>query len=340
MAEKPSTYAQRFYESALEFFERGQYEKALEHIDKAIDKAKNHPDYYSTRGVFLHKMNDLVAAMDAYQKALQVAPNHAFSHFNLGLIFMKLNRAIEAIQEWEAVIRQNPRDVDAIFNIAVALSHLGRRKEAVPFFEKVIEIQPTHIQAHQNLGIIYRDEHFFEKAKRHLNRLKELDSTYIEIVNNEILKCEEQEFLEQVQKTDALKIAREAGLNDSEIRSSQHSEALLAAINLDFEKSLQIANKLIEADSGDIPARILRGQAFQGLGRMADAIAELLGVVAEKPDSTEAHFQLGNLFLALDDLEKALDHFERVRTHDPGFPLIDENITNIRSKIQKKAGKS
>lgn len=74
-----STYAQRHYESALDYFEQGQYEKAMQQIDKAIQNSPRNPDFYSTKGVFLHRMNDVPHAIEAYQSAIKVAPDHTFS---------------------------------------------------------------------------------------------------------------------------------------------------------------------------------------------------------------------------------------------------------------------
>ena len=76
MANIKETYAQRHYESALDYFEQGNYEKALQQIDNAIQKSPQNPDYYSTKGVFLHRMNDIPRAVDAYKKAIEVFPGH------------------------------------------------------------------------------------------------------------------------------------------------------------------------------------------------------------------------------------------------------------------------
>ena len=92
MANIKETYAQRHFESALDYFEQGNYEKALQQIDNAIQKSPSNPDYYSTKGVFLHRMNDIPRAIEAYFKAIEVFPGHTFSHYNLGIIFMNYAR--------------------------------------------------------------------------------------------------------------------------------------------------------------------------------------------------------------------------------------------------------
>lgn len=330
MANLNNTYAQRHYESALDLFEQGQYDKALQQIDKAIQKSPENPDMYSTRGVFLHKMNDVVHAIEAYKMALKVAPDHTFSHYNLGLIYMKQNKTLQAIQEWESVIKIKPRDTDAIFNIAVALSHLGKSKQAIPFYQKVIEICPEHVQAHQNLGVIFRDEGDFAKAKFHLKKLRDLDSTYMEVVESEILKCEEQEFLNNLENENQK-------LSDAIFTDSENTltMALQALIEDDFDSALANAEKTLATVPDDIQALLIQGQAFSGLGKSSDAIAIFMRILNDNPDSIDAMFHLGNIFLGIGELEKALGYFERIKRFAPDHPLIDENINSIRAKLNQ-----
>jgi len=328
MASLNNTYAQRHYESALDFFEQGQYDKALQQIDKAIKNSPNNPDFYSTKGVFLHRMNNISLAIDAYQEAVKVAPDHTFSHYNLGLIYMKLNKVVQAIQEWEAVIHVKPRDTDAIFNIAVALSHLGKSKQAIPFYQKVIAIEPGHVQAHQNLGVIFRDEGDFVKAKFHLKRLRELDSTYMEVVESEIIKCEEQEFLKKLE-SDSQRISGDLGEDGDNLLSN----ALVAVIEGHFDKALAHAEKYLTAFPDDIQGRLIQGQAMNGLSRNADAIAIFMRILVDSPECLDAMFNLGNIFLGLGELAKALEYYEKLKSIDSDYPLIDENIRSIKTKL-------
>ncbi len=328
MANLKNTYAQRHYESALDFFDQGQYDKAMQQIEKAIQQSPGNPDLYATKGIFLHRMNNMIHAIEAYQAALRVAPDHSFSHYNLGLIYMKQNKALQAIQEWEAVIRAKPRDVDAIFNIAVALAHLGKTKQSVPFYKKVLEIDPNHIQTHQNLGVIYRDEGNFALAKKHFNRLKELDSTFIEVVENEIMKCEEQEFLQNLTNSN-----QQLSETVTHVTGNEMANALIAIIEEDFNLALTLAEESLAINPSDVQALLIKGQALQGLSRSSDAIAVFMRAITEAPDSTDAMFHLGNIFLGLGELEKALEYFIRLKKYDSEYPLVDENINSIKAKL-------
>ncbi len=340
MANINETYAQRHYESALDYFEQGNYTKALQQIESAIQKAPNNPDFYSTKGVFLHRMNDIARAIEAYEKAISVFPNHTFSHYNLGLIFMKEGKVLQAIQQWEEVIKTKPDDVDSVFNIAVAFSQLGKAKQAIPYYQRVLEIDPSHVMTHQNLGVIYRDEHDFTQAKMHFNILKDLDSTYSEVVSKEIFRCEEQEFLEKMEEEKRI-AASFAGTGDD----SNLGRALSALIAENYEKALDYANISLDfakttaqTKADDIAALLVKGQALAGMGKYEDALIAFEDAVKLNSDEAEAFFHMGAVSLTMGKLPQALSYFEQAYRLKPEMPLLEENIASIRNFIGKEGG--
>ena len=250
---------------------------------------------------------------------------------------MKLGQVQQAIQEWQIVIRMSPNDVDPLFNVAVALAQLGKKKEAMIFYDRVLAANPEHIQTHQNLGLLHRDAHDFVKAKRHLKRLKELDSTYSEVVNSEILKCEEQEFLEHMSGFDAAKFIPDATGPQETIAARLHA-GFRACLGGDFERGLDLANMILKESPEDLQAQLIRGQAFTGLGRHADAIAEFMNIATRFPENADACFHLGTIFFSMNELDKALDYFQRVHHLDPHYSFVAENIANIEKQL-KKSGK-
>lgn len=325
MANIKETYAQRHYESALDFFEQGNYEKALQQINNAIQKSPNNPDYYSTKGIFLHRMNDISKAVDAYLKAIEVYPGHPISHFNLGIIYMKEGKKLQAIQQWEEVIKRKPDDIDSIFNIAVALSKLGKIEQAIPLFKKVLELSPNHVLSNQNLGVIYRDKRDFEKAKYYFGTLKELDSTYSEIVDKEIFKCEEQEFIEKIENQ------KRVTANSVSLISKSNSEekALSALIMENYNEALGYANVILSDNPESKNALLIKGQALVGLKEYEEAILVYNKVVELFPQEAEAFYLMGLAMLEAGNYTLSKNYFIEVKKIDPNYPLVDENIESI-----------
>ncbi len=329
MANIKETYAQRHYESALDYFEQGNYDKALQQIDNAIQKSPSNPDYYSTKGVFLHRMNNIPQAVNAYQKAIEVFPGHTFSHYNLGIIFMKEGKILQAIQQWEEVIKNKPDDVDSIFNIAVALSQLGKSKQAIPFYKKVLEYDPSHVMTHQNLGVIYRDEHDYVQAKMHFNILKDLDSTYSEVVEKEIFRCEEQEFLAKIE---AEKKQTTSCLDTDE--NSIVEKAFSALIEEEYGKALGFSEQILKESPDDKNALLIKAQSLAGLLRYDEALQVYNNIIELSPREVEVLFQMGVLYSNIGKYNEAMDSFLKVRKIDANYPLIEENIESLKRNIQ------
>lgn len=325
MANIKEIYAQRHYESALDFFEQGNYEKALQQINSAIQKSPNNPDYLATKGVFLHRMNDIPKAIEAYKKALEVFPGHPFSHYNLGIIFIKENKPLQAIQQWEEALKTNPKDIDSIFNIAVTLTKMGKTEQAIPLFQKVLDLNPNHVMSHQNLGVIYRDRNDFSKAKYYFNTLKDLDSTYSEVVDKEIFKCEEKEFIERIdtQKT-------ETQNSISLIDKSGCEEKALSALILDnFNEALGYANVILSDEPESKNALMIKAQALAGLKEFEEAMQVYNRIIEIYPKEIEVFYLMGLLMLDQGNYNQAKNYFIEVKKIDPNYPLVDENIESI-----------
>ncbi|HNV71698.1 MAG TPA: tetratricopeptide repeat protein, partial [Candidatus Ozemobacteraceae bacterium] len=122
-------------------------------------------------------------------------------------------------------------------------------------------------------------------------------------------------------------------LDGAEDLTMRIHEALTACIAGDFALGLQLAQQILAEHPEDLQARLIRGQAYAGLGQQSDAIAEFMGIAHSHPEEPDAFFHLGTLFLSLNELEKALKYFQSVYRLDPTYSLVKENIANIERKI-------
>ncbi|MBF0408215.1 MAG: tetratricopeptide repeat protein [Candidatus Riflebacteria bacterium] len=333
--DRNETYAQRFFDAAIEHFEKGQFSKSIENIKKAIEKAPRNADFLATKGILFHRMKELNFAISAYQEAIRVSPSHLQSHFNLGIILYQVGNRNEAISEWETVLKTDPNDFEAQFNIAVAAAQSGEIEKAIGLFEKVLRIKSDHVQSHHNLGVLYRNKRWFEQSKKHMEMLKTLDSTFLEVVNSEILKMNQMEFLEKNKQDDKInEVIAELPKSKTRSINDKISDALIALLKADFGKALKISDEILEDIPGDFQTRLIRAQALLGGGRADDSITEFIQLAEEKPNSADIHFQLANAYLEKDDFGKALEQFEQILIYDRHYPLVEENIAAIHEQLK------
>ncbi|MBP5470504.1 MAG: tetratricopeptide repeat protein [Candidatus Riflebacteria bacterium] len=198
-----------------------------------------------------------------------------------------------------------------------------------------MEYDPRHVMTHQNLGVIYRDECDFVQAKMHFNILKDLDTTYSEVVEKEIFRCEEQEFLARMEEEKKLTVKNLESEEDSIIE-----KALSALIGENYQNALEYAEQILKDSPEDKNALLVKGQALAGIWKNDEALQVFKKVVELFPKEIEAYYQMGIISTNTGNYAQALDYFQKVKSLDAFYPLVDENIESIKRNISTGGQKS
>jgi tetratricopeptide (TPR) repeat protein len=136
-----------FFYRAIAYFERGDYEKALEDLDKFLELNPDHASAWDNRGVTLERLGRYEEALGSYDKAIELNPTHANAWYNRGVTLESLGRHEEALSSYDKAIELNPTDASAWNNRGVTLERLGRYEEALSSYDKAIELNPTDADA-------------------------------------------------------------------------------------------------------------------------------------------------------------------------------------------------
>lgn len=89
------------------YFERNEFEPAINCLDKAISLDRN-PTFYANKGLCLTKLSRHPEALKEYKEALSLDPNHAYAFYNMALTFKELDNKHEVIVNLiEAIKREN-----------------------------------------------------------------------------------------------------------------------------------------------------------------------------------------------------------------------------------------
>ena len=73
-------------------FGTGNYEEALEELNKAIEQYPNYSDAFFVRGDIKNLKGDTIGAIDDYSKGLEIDPNHKGINEYLGELYVATNR--------------------------------------------------------------------------------------------------------------------------------------------------------------------------------------------------------------------------------------------------------
>ncbi len=102
---------------------------------------------------------------------------------------------------------------------------------------------------------------------------------------------------------------------------------------VDFDLSLE----LLDESGRRVTARYRRAECMLGLGRTSDAREALEQLLEDDPSHLASHLSLGELLLAADQIDAAIDHFQRVLLVVPDNPQALQGIQQaaIRKKLKE-----
>ena len=136
----------------------GNYERALEDYDRAIDRKGSIPNstlyivYYNRANTHVN-LNGFEEAIADYDEAISLKPDYAGAFNNRGNSKDALGQHDQAIADYDEAIRLNPDYAEAYLNRGLAKAELQRYDEALADLDRAIHLKPDWAEAYGNRGI-------------------------------------------------------------------------------------------------------------------------------------------------------------------------------------------
>ena len=91
------------------YFDSGQHGKAIAAYEKSLELDPDRPDVWTDLGVMYRRSGDPQKALQKFDHALSINQRHEIAIFNKGVVFMHdLNDLPSALQAWERLLQINP----------------------------------------------------------------------------------------------------------------------------------------------------------------------------------------------------------------------------------------
>ena len=120
----------------------GNFERAEEDYNKAIEINKSYANAYNNRGNMRAKQQDYAGAIGDYDKALKLNARFVEAYCNRGIAKENLGDYDGAIKDFDKAIETNSNYSDAYFRRAMAREHLEDYTGAIEDLDRVIELDP------------------------------------------------------------------------------------------------------------------------------------------------------------------------------------------------------
>lgn len=156
--------ASKEFDKATELMSKQQWQKAIEHLNKALVIYPNYAQAYTNLGVAYARLGDSAKEREALQKAVSADDHFAPAFVNLGQMEMKQHNFSAAEADLDKAVGVDPTDVHTLVLLAQAALLNSHYQEVIAMAQKV------HAMSHTSFASIH---YVAARACERLNRLSD-----------------------------------------------------------------------------------------------------------------------------------------------------------------------
>ncbi len=172
-------YAMAYSNRSDAFNNLGKYHEAIVDANKAIALNAYDAISYCNRGVIYGRHGSYDEAMADFNRAIELSANDDMVYrFNRGTIYGRLGKYDEAMADFDRAIEQNKNNIDAYINRGAVHCGLGSYNDAVADFNKAIALNPGSASAYTNRGAAYNLLGRYHEAIADFNKALDLNPYY------------------------------------------------------------------------------------------------------------------------------------------------------------------
>ena len=264
---------QAYYTKGLLFHDRKNYQEAVFYYDKAIELNKKMANLYSTKGNALCELKRFEEALETCEKALEVNPNLAHAHNNRAWALYGLGAYEEALEACDTALNIYAYFTGPYVNKVKVYYELSKYEDVISVCDKALEHRVADSRIYQYKGAALRALGELEAAKLCYNKSLELDQEEVE---------------------------------------SCYGLGVIAYRNEDYDKAIEMFDKVIVLAPNSVNAYIKRGEAYEALKDYEKAGQNYEEAISLQPDNINAHVNRGNLYNAERQYKETIAYFTKL----------------------------
>jgi tetratricopeptide (TPR) repeat protein len=140
--------ASELNERGIAHGQRGEYQRALESFNKAIDLDPTVSDYFMNRGLIYYLRGQHRPAIADLDQAIRLDPGNAVALFNRGSVYDDVGEPDRALEDYGNAIRLKPSHPGPYRNRAVTYMRRGEFQPALADLDRAITLDPTYPAAY------------------------------------------------------------------------------------------------------------------------------------------------------------------------------------------------
>jgi tetratricopeptide (TPR) repeat protein len=157
------------YSRGLAYAARGDYERAIDDYDEALDLDPKNPDFFVARALAYSDRGRSRRALKDFGRALEADPNSVVAYNGRGNAYRRLHNPARAVKDFDSALRIDPKYAPAYNNRAWALYSWRRYDAALADADRALELSKD------NVIVIDTRAHILAALKRSQEALAEFE---------------------------------------------------------------------------------------------------------------------------------------------------------------------
>jgi tetratricopeptide (TPR) repeat protein len=203
---------EEYYEKASDFYDKSDYTKSIDNINKALDLDSTNGRYLRLKGNTLVKAKRFLEAFDTYSTAIKFNPKDAVAYNQRGLLLMTMQEEEQSINDFSDALKFEKTDsirlslylnrgaakinirnfqgayddfrsalaldslsIGVLNNLASVCDEIGKGDQTLGYLYKILKLDSTFIGAYENIGFKYQEMGDYKTAITFFNKVLELD---------------------------------------------------------------------------------------------------------------------------------------------------------------------
>jgi len=277
-------------ERARNFYQSGQWEKALAELKMALAVNPEQGDWHFGMGLTLDALERFDEALTAFEKALKLREDDKDTMLHLAVDCLRTSHTARAIEVLEHINRLDPQFEQGYCYRIAAYAQMGEHEQAEVMFYLARQVQEDCPLCYNHLAQSLAARGQFERAAYCWQKVKKIDANFPGVHGQ---------------------LAR---LNWRRGRLDEAYESYL---------------RELREDPGDLAALLEVGHVLLELGRSAEAAEKFRRVLELEPQHAQAHLFLGELSLAGEHLDAAQASLEKALALDANLPGVHLRLGQV-----------
>jgi transitional endoplasmic reticulum ATPase len=151
---KPNpTDAKTYHQMGNDYYERGDYDRAIENYNMAILLNPVFSEAYFNRALSYYQLKNFDKSVADYTKAIELDPHNPIIYNNRGDAYYRKQDFQSAVKDYDKAISLNPNYLKAFYNRGLSYASIEEYEKAIDDFSKVVELKPDFAEAHHLRGL-------------------------------------------------------------------------------------------------------------------------------------------------------------------------------------------